>query len=157
MCSADMPRMAAAGGIVLCGGYALLIRKHGQWDIPKGKTKKGEPPERCAVREIAEEAGLDKALLTVRRPLCRSSYISYYSGKPFNKTVDWFLLDYAGSIADPLTPDISENIDLCAWIAAADLLPTMRTAREYLEAVKPALAAAVGIDGETSSAAALDD
>ena len=119
MCSDDMPRMAAAGGIVLCGGYALLIRKHGQWDIPKGKTKKGEPPERCAVREIAEETGLDKALLSVRRPLCRSSYISYYSGKPFNKTVDWFLLDYAGSTADPLTPDISENIDLCAWIAAA--------------------------------------
>ena len=157
MCSADMPRMAAAGGIVLCGGYALLIRKHGQWDIPKGKTKKGEPPERCAVREIAEETGLDKALLSVRRPLCRSSYISYYSGKPFNKTVDWFLLDYAGSIADPLTPDISENIDLCAWIAAADLLPTMGTAREYLDAVKPALAAAVGGDGETSSAVALDD
>ena len=151
MCSADMPQMAAAGGIALCGGYALLIRKHGQWDIPKGKTKKGEPPERCAVREIAEETGLDKALLTVRRPLCRSSYISYYSGKPFNKTVDWFLLDYAGSIADPLTPDISENIDLCAWIAAADLLPTMRTAREYLEAVKPSLAAAVGVDGETSA------
>lgn len=153
MCSDEMPRMAAAGGIVLCGGYALLIRKHGQWDIPKGKTKKGEPPERCAVREIAEETGLDKALLSVRRPLCRSSYISYYSGKPFNKTVDWFLLDYAGSIADPLTPDISENIDLCAWIAAADLLPTMRTAREYLDAVKPALAAAVGVDWETSSAA----
>lgn len=153
MCSADMPRMAAAGGIVLCGGYALLIRKHGQWDIPKGKTKKGEPPERCAVREIAEETGLDKALLSVRRPLCRSSYISYYSGKPFNKTVDWFLLDYAGSIADPLTPDISENIDLCAWIAAADLLPTMRTAREYLDAVKPSLAAAVGVDGETSAGA----
>ncbi len=150
MCSADMPRMAAAGGIVLCGGYALLIRKHGQWDIPKGKTKKGEPPERCAVREIAEETGLDKALLSVRRPLCRSSYISYYSGKPFNKTVDWFLLDYAGSIADPLTPDISENIDLCAWIAAADLLPTMRTAREYLESVKPALAAAVGREGAAS-------
>lgn len=153
MCSAEMPRMAAAGGIALCGGYALLIRKHGQWDIPKGKTKKGEPPERCAVREIAEETGLDKALLSVRRPLCRSSYISYYSGKPFNKTVDWFLLDYAGSIADPLTPDVSENIDLCAWIAAADLLPTMRTSRGYLDAVKPALAAAVGCEGETSAGA----
>ena len=157
MCSADMPRMAAAGGIVLCGGYALLIRKHGQWDIPKGKTKKGEPPERCAVREIAEETGLDKALLSVRRPLCRSSYISYYSGKPFNKTVDWFLLDYAGSIADPLTPDVSENIDLCAWIAAADLLLTMEMAREYLDAVKPALAAAVGGEGAGASKAVLGD
>ena len=158
-----MPQMAAAGGIVLCGGYALLIRKHGQWDIPKGKTKKKEPSEICAVREIAEETGLDKSLLSVRRPLCRSSYISYYSGKPFNKTVDWFLLDYAGSLADPLTPDISENIDLCAWIAAADLLPTMQTAREYLDAVKPALAAALAMDGEPTAAgseptaAALDD
>ncbi len=124
---------------MLCGGHALLIRKRGLWDIPKGKLKKREAPELCAVREIAEETGLDATLLEIREPLCRTSYISYYSGRPFNKTVDWFLLDYAGSLTDELQPDLSEGIDLCEWVAFADLPYTLRTARAYLDAVKPAM------------------
>ena len=140
MNSSDIPKMAAAGGLVLCGGHVLLIRKHGLWDIPKGKVKKKEPPERCARREIAEETGLKRKMLAIRRPLCRTSYISYYSGKPFNKTVHWFLLDYDGKLTDPLDPDLSENIDHCAWILIEDLLDTMQTARPYLRAVRAVLA-----------------
>ncbi len=129
--------MAAAGGLAVCGSHALLIRKHGLWDIPKGKLKrrKGETPERCAVREIAEETGVEANLLKVRRPLCQSSYISYYSGKPFAKTVHWFVLDYRGRIDDPLQPDLSENIDLCRWVAIDDLPRALRTARPYLRSV----------------------
>ena len=140
MNSSDIPQMAVAGGLVLCGGHVLLIRKHGLWDIPKGKVKKKEPPERCARREIAEETGLRRKRLAIRRRLCRTSYISYYSGKPFNKTVDWFLLDYDGKLTDPLDPDLSENIDHCAWIPIEDLLDTMQTARPYLRAVRAVLA-----------------
>ena len=127
--------MAAAGGLVLAGGHALLIRKHHLWDLPKGKLAANEPPEHCAVREISEETGLDPALLSIRAPLCRSSYISYYSYGPVNKTVEWFLLDYAGQLTDPLTPEISEDIDLCQWVAATDLLETVHTARPYLRPV----------------------
>ena len=132
MSSSELPQMAAAGGIVLCGDHALLIRKHGQWDIPKGKRKKKERVEKCALREVTEETGLDKELLTIRRPLCRSSYITYYSSKAVNKTVDWFLLDYAGSIEDRLMPDMSENIDLCVWVPLDELVGKMQTARKYL-------------------------
>ncbi len=131
----EIPRMSAAGGLVLCGGHALLIRKHGLWDIPKGKKKK-ESAEVCAVREISEETGLAPELLRIRSPLCRSSYISYYSGKPFNKTVEWFLLDYAGKLSDPLTPDLSEDIDLCWWVQIDDLLEALETARPYLRSVR---------------------
>ncbi len=132
MSSSELPQMAAAGGIVLCGGHVLLIRKHGQWDIPKGKRKKRERVEKCALREVAEETGLDKELLTIRRPLCRSSYITYYSSKAVNKTVDWFLMDYAGTLEDRLMPDLSENIDLCVWVPLDELLDRMQTARKYL-------------------------
>ena len=149
MNSPELPQMSAAGGIVLCGGYALLIRKHGLWDIPKGKRKKREPPATCAIREIAEETGLNPRLLSVRSPLARTSYISYYSGKPFHKSVDWFLLDYGGNLADPLAPDLSENIDLCEWIPCDALLPTMRTARSYLEPLKGAIADA--LNGATAA------
>ena len=135
MNNGEIPQMAAAGGLVLCGGHVLLIRKHGLWDIPKGKRKK-ETAEYCAVREISEETGLDPDLLRVRGPLCRSSYISYYSGKPFNKSVEWFLLDYEGKLTDPLIPDLSEDIDLCWWAPVNDLLKTLEIARPYLRSVR---------------------
>ena len=155
----ELPHMLAAGGIVLCqaapdrkvaclngrgprlggstvapleGGYALLIRKHGKWDIPKGKLKEYEPLEQCAIREIAEETGLPPSTLSIRSPLCRSRYISRYSGIPFNKEVSWFLLDYSGSPDDPLTPDLTEDIDLCQWVPIANLVETLQSGRSYL-------------------------
>ena len=127
--------MRAAGGLVLSGGHALLIRKHHLWDLPKGKMYGDERPESCAVREISEETGLPPRLLSVRAPLCRSSYLSYYSYGPVNKTVDWFLLDYSGSLTDPLTPELSEDIDLCRWVAFDRLLETARASRAYLKPV----------------------
>ena len=136
----DLPQMPAAGGLVLCGGHALLIRKHRKWDLPKGKVKKREPAETCALREISEETGLDENRLSIREPLSTSSYISYYSYGPVNKTVNWFILDYAGDVSDPLTPDISEDIDMCRWVPFDDLLETMQTARTYLNDVKPHIA-----------------
>ena len=131
----ELPQMAAAGGLVLSGGHALLIRKHHLWDLPKGKLNGDESPEYCAVREIAEETGLNPSLLSIRAPLCRSSYISYYAIGPVNKTVDWFLLDYAGDVSDPLTPELSEDIDLCQWVPEDDLLDSVPSARLYLAPV----------------------
>ena len=131
--------MAAAGGLVLAGGHALLIRKHHLWDLPKGKLAGNERPEDCAVREISEETGLDPHLLSIRAPLCRSSYISYYSYGPVNKTVDWFLVDYGGRITDPLAPELSEDIDLCRWVMAKDLVNVGDAARMYLRPVWQAI------------------
>ena len=146
MSNSELPQMAAAGGIVLCGGHALLIRKHGQWDIPKGKKKKREKAEKCALREVAEETGLEKGRLSIRRRFCRSSYITYYASKPVNKTVDWFVMDYAGSVEDRLTPDISENIDLCVWVPLDELPERMQAARRYLRGdVTAAIGEAIGV------------
>ncbi len=145
MSNSELPQMAAAGGLVLCGGHALLIRKHGQWDIPKGKKKKREEAERCALREVAEETGLDRRRLSIRRHFCRSSYITYYASKPVNKTVDWFLMDYSGSLDDRLMPDLSENIDLCVWVPLDELVDRMALARRYLRGdVTAAIGGAVG-------------
>ena len=145
MSNNELPQMSAAGGLVLCGGHALLIRKHGQWDIPKGKRKKKEKAEKCALREVAEETGLDKERLSIRRKFCRSSYITYYASKPVNKTVDWFLMDYDGSLQDRLTPDLGENIDLCVWVPLDELVDRMQAARRYLRGdVTAAIGEAIG-------------
>ena len=127
--------MRAAGGLVLSGGHALLIRKHHLWDLPKGKLNGDEQPEHCAVREISEETGLPASFLSIRSPLCRSTYLSYYSYGPVNKTVDWFLLDYSGRITDPLVPELSEDIDLCRWVPCDELMQISGGARSYLNPV----------------------
>lgn len=137
---AELPQMHAAGGLVRCGDSALLIRKHRLWDLPKGKLDYPEEPyEQCALREIAEETGLWPGLLDIRAPLLRSTYISYYAIGPVNKTVQWFLLDYGGDLADPLQPDVSEGIDQCRWVELAELADTLRAARPYLRPVRTAL------------------
>jgi 8-oxo-dGTP pyrophosphatase MutT (NUDIX family) len=136
----ELPQMFAAGGLVLCGGYALVIRKHRLLDLPKGKLDyPDEPYEECALREISEETGLDPGLIAIRAPLCRTNYISYYRIGPVNKTVQWFLLDYAGELTDSLQPDLSEGIDQCQWVALPDLMAKLRASRPYLRPVRQAI------------------
>lgn len=54
----------AAGGVVwrpaAPGVEVLLVHRprHRDWSFPKGKAKRGESDEDCAVREVEEEAGL---------------------------------------------------------------------------------------------------
>jgi 8-oxo-dGTP diphosphatase len=56
----------AAGGAVLRAGpdrqvEVLLVHRpgHRDWTLPKGKIESGETDEDCALREVAEETGLD--------------------------------------------------------------------------------------------------
>ena len=136
----ELPKMYAAGGLVLCGGHALVIRKHRLLDLPKGKLDyPGEPYEICALREISEETGLSPSLIAIRSPLCQTRYISYYRIGPVDKTVQWFLLDYAGDLSDPLQPDVTEGIDQCHWLPMGNLLEQMRAARPYLRPVRQAI------------------
>ncbi len=137
---ADLPQLFAAGGLVLCGGNALVIRKHRLLDLPKGKLDyPDESYAECALREIAEETGLRPELIVIRSSLCQSDYISYYRIGPVNKTVQWFLLDYTGSLRDPLRPDLTEGIDQCQWVALTDLTEGLRAARPYLRPVRQAI------------------
>ncbi len=53
----------AAGVIITKANRILLVRrrfepKAGLWSLPAGFLEYGESPERCAVRELAEETGL---------------------------------------------------------------------------------------------------
>ena len=137
---AELPQMFAAGGLVLCGGSALVIRKHRLLDLPKGKLDyPNEPYENCALREISEETGLPPYSISIRSPLCRTNYISYYRIGPVNKTVQWFLLDYEGDLSDPLKPDLTEGIDQVQWVPLEDLLERLRAARPYLRPVRQAI------------------
>lgn len=45
-------------GVVVRDGRVLLLRnERGEWELPGGKLDRGEDPQSCVVREIAEEVG----------------------------------------------------------------------------------------------------
>ncbi len=139
MSERPLRQKVACGGIVLCKGHGLLIRKHGLWDLPKGKRRRGEAVKDCAVREISEETGLDPAQITPHAKLCKTRYVAYYSGEPVLKTVHWLVLEYGGEIEDPLVPDYAEDIDLCRWVPFTELEEHFGAARPYLQPVARAV------------------
>lgn len=68
----DFVRHPGASAVVAvdADNRVCLVRqyRHGitdfQWEIPAGKLDKGEPPQICAIRELAEETGVSAARWT---------------------------------------------------------------------------------------------
>jgi len=53
-----------AGGVVLLGDQVVLrLTRKGEYLFPKGHVDPGETPEQTVVREVAEETGLEAAIL----------------------------------------------------------------------------------------------
>ena len=53
-------RLIIAGGGVVYNSQKelLLIKRHGKWDLPKGKLEPNESIELCAIREVEEECNV---------------------------------------------------------------------------------------------------
>jgi 8-oxo-dGTP pyrophosphatase MutT (NUDIX family)/phosphohistidine phosphatase SixA len=70
----DEPEIIAAGAVVSRKGPQVLLihrPKYDDWSFPKGKLDPGEHLVACAVREVAEETGLD---IRLGPPLARLDY-----------------------------------------------------------------------------------
>lgn len=105
--------MEAAGGFVsdISGRY-LFIKRFGKWDIPKGKIEPGESPADAAVREVMEECGIDRPLLTNSLPTTYHTYM--LEGQRILKKTWWFSMKYLG---DPETrPQKEEGITEAVWL-----------------------------------------
>ncbi len=92
----------SAGGIVIRheSGRAWLVvgsrrreRDSRTWTLPKGTPKPGETREQTALREVAEETGLEVRITT---PLESIEYWFVQSGQRIHKTVHYFLMDPIG-------------------------------------------------------------
>jgi 8-oxo-dGTP pyrophosphatase MutT (NUDIX family) len=47
-------------GVVLVGGKLVLLRnERAEWELPGGRLERGEDPQACLAREIAEELSLE--------------------------------------------------------------------------------------------------
>jgi deoxyribose-phosphate aldolase len=118
---ADQP-IQAAGGVVLTTDTAgvrrvlLILDKHGNWTLPKGHCDSGETPEETALREIAEETGIECRLL---QPLRRIAYPVRKRGIWYSKQVWLYLAEAPYSVPMPAA---DEGIQDARWIPASEVL-----------------------------------
>lgn len=106
-------RIVAAGGIVRRDKEYLFIKRHGKWDIAKGKLSKGEDPEIGAVREIEEESGITNPIVT--ELICCTYHTYRFKNKPRLKLTYWYELTYDGD--EDLVPQLEEGITRVKWFS----------------------------------------
>ncbi len=92
----------SAGGIVVrheAGRPQLVIgsrrreRDSRTWTLPKGTPKLGETTEQTALREVAEETGLE---VRITGPLDDIVYWFVQAGTKIHKTVHYFMMEPVG-------------------------------------------------------------
>lgn len=116
----------SAGGLVIdsSGKNGLLIGridhkdqsgKRILWSLPKGHIETGETPEEAAIREVAEETGINS---TIEKSLGVIDFWFMAGGKRIHKTVHHFLFREAGGI---LAPQESE-VDEVAWFPLHEII-----------------------------------
>jgi len=105
----------AAGGVVLRerdGALEAAIAgrdSDGTWVFPKGTPSEGESTEETALREVAEETGLEVRILG---PLGTTEYWFASRGVRFHKRVHFFLMEATGG-------DVSRHdreYDVVRWV-----------------------------------------
>jgi 8-oxo-dGTP diphosphatase len=105
----------AAGGVPARAGQdgieVLVVHRarYDDWTFPKGKCEPGEADEACALREVAEETGLECAL---GRELPATEYEDAH-GRP-KRVRYWLLAVVGGSLR------FDHEVDAARWVEPAE-------------------------------------
>lgn len=108
----ELRDVRAAGAVVIRkGGEVLLVHrpKYDDWSFPKGKLDRGEHAVTAAVREVAEETGLD---IRLGPPLASQRYRMSNSRM---KAVDYWTARVIGS-DDVSAYRPNDEIDCVEWV-----------------------------------------
>lgn len=124
----------AGGGVVINPeGQILMIFRRGKWDLPKGKLEEGESIEKCALREVQEECGIDN--LVLGEFLCITRHEYQERGEELLKESHWFMMRGSGAP----TPQSEEDITVARWVSIDELPELMEnsypTIREVLSKI----------------------
>lgn len=122
--------------------HVLLIRDpYHNWGLPKGHLERGEDARQAAIREVAEETGLDR--LEVGPEVHAIDWFFRRRGALVHKFCTFFVMR---SSEGEVVPEVEEGITECAWLPfpeAAERL-TYENARETLALVRAMIEAPEG-------------
>jgi 8-oxo-dGTP pyrophosphatase MutT (NUDIX family) len=117
------PNEISAGGVVVrpagAGHEVCLVSDGRNWGFPKGIIEAGETPEQAALREISEETGIPRDVLTLGAALPVSEYVYRRrdTGRLIFKRVHHFLVATPpGTVLHPDPAEIAE----AAWLGLDD-------------------------------------
>jgi len=112
--------ITAAGGVVYRQSQSdtplevLLIYRRGVWDLPKGKREEGETIRECAVREVAEEVGIDE-LPDIANKLPETYHEYRQQGSHYGKTTHWYAMQLTEKPEKGFSPQQVEGIEKVEW------------------------------------------
>jgi 8-oxo-dGTP pyrophosphatase MutT (NUDIX family) len=120
------------GGLELVLGCRRRDDRSVTWSLPKGTPAADESVEQTALREVAEETGLDVRIIEPVGPI---EYFFVQRGTRVHKTVHYFLMEATGG--DLAGHD--HEFDEVRWvpIEEARTLMSYPTERELLEQALP--------------------
>jgi 8-oxo-dGTP pyrophosphatase MutT (NUDIX family) len=122
LCYKDsVAREFSAGGVVvrrLRGRWMLAAirpggKPEGVWALPKGLVGPGEKPEETAVREVAEETGVEATSLG---KLGDVRYVYTRRGERVFKIVSFYLLRYRRGRLGDLPPTLAFEVAEARWL-----------------------------------------
>ena len=113
----------AAGGLVENEkGETLMIYCYRHWDLPKGHIDEGESADVCAIREVAEETGVEGAKIV--RFLCNTMHAYGVYGVWELKRTSWFHLTAESC---PTKPQKEEDIAIAKWCSPEEVEENLRS------------------------------
>jgi 8-oxo-dGTP pyrophosphatase MutT (NUDIX family) len=139
-----MRREFSAGGVLVRrfrGRWFLAAirpggRPDGIWALPKGNVGSGESPEATAVREVAEETGVEAVSAG---KLGDVRYVYTWEGERIFKIVSFYLLRYRRGRLGDLPADFRHEVDEARWLPLEDA-PRLLSYKGEREMAEKALA-----------------
>ena len=116
-----MRREFSAGGVVvrrLKGRYVVAAirpggKPEGTWALPKGLIAPGERAELTALREVAEETGIEA---TPVEKLGDVRYVYTWAGERVFKVVSFFLFRYSSGRLGDIPPEHAHEVAETRWL-----------------------------------------
>jgi len=117
-------------------------KKAGVWALPKGLVGANETPQVAALREVAEETGVQARLV---EKLGDVRYVYTWAGERVFKIVSFYLLRYSRGRLGELPPEHAHEVDEARWLPLEEA-PRLLAYKGEREMAEKALAA-LGGDG----------
>lgn len=106
----------AAGGLVRKKEKFLMIYRMKKWDLPKGKKDSGERSKETAVREVAEECGVQVKL---EKKICTTWHTYTMNKNNMIKKTRWYTMDLIDD--SKMKPATEEDIEELRWMTQKEV------------------------------------